>query len=58
MSATEVSRYWPELVPLIQSRRLRPQHVVTHSYAMADAGQAYSDYAARSHGILKPVLVP
>ena len=58
MYATEVWRYWPELVPLVLAGRLRPEEVVTHSFPLAVGADAYARYAARMDGMLKPVLVP
>lgn len=58
MYATEVSRYWPELIPMVRSGRLQAEAVITHSFAMSDGAQAYSDYDKRLNGILKPILIP
>lgn len=53
-----IPRYWPELVPLVQAGRLRPEQFITHRRALSDGPEIYSLFAARADGILKAVMTP
>ena len=58
MKTAPVHQTWPQLVPLVQSGALPTEGVFTHSFALADAAEAYAAVAARSADCLKVVLVP
>ena len=51
-----VPKWWPELVPLIQGGRLRPERYITHHMPLADGAEAYRLFDAREDGVLKMVL--
>ena len=51
-----VPKWWPELVPLIQGGRLRPERYITHQMPLSDGAEAYRLFDARQAGALKMVL--
>jgi 2-desacetyl-2-hydroxyethyl bacteriochlorophyllide A dehydrogenase len=53
-----VPEHWPELVPLLQQGRLRPERFVSHTLPLADGARAYDIFDRRSDGALKMVLAP
>ena len=53
-----VVRYWPDLIPLIQSGRLKPEQYITGEFPLSRGPEAYRDFANRTAGTLKTVLVP
>lgn len=53
-----VPAYWPKIVPLIQSGRIRPEQFITHRVALADGAEAYAQFDRREAGMLKTVLRP
>ncbi len=53
-----VPRYWPALVPLIQSGRLRPERFISHVLPLGEGPRAYEIFDAREDGALKMVLRP
>jgi 2-desacetyl-2-hydroxyethyl bacteriochlorophyllide A dehydrogenase len=53
-----VQETWPELIPLLQSGRLKPQHVISHRLPLSDGARAYEMFDARQDGALKMVLTP
>lgn len=53
-----VQSYWPKLVPLIQSGRLKPERVITHRMGLSDGAEAYAMFANRKDGVMKVVLDP
>lgn len=53
-----IPRYWPELIPLVQSGRLKPERFITHRAPLSDGAAIYAAFAARNDGILKAVLLP
>jgi len=58
MTTAPVHRTWAELVPMVQSGRLRTDGIFTHEFALADAAEAYAAVAARSAGCVKVLLRP
>ncbi len=55
---TEVSRYWDDLVPLIQHKRIKPEQFVTDRIPLSDGAEAYRKFDRREAGTLKVVLYP
>ena len=53
-----VARYWPDLIPLIQSGRLKPERCITGELPLSRGPEAYKKFANRKAGTLKTVLVP
>jgi len=51
-----VPKWWPELVPLIQGGRLKPERYITHHMPLEDGAEAYRLFDAREAGALKMVL--
>lgn len=58
MGTCSVAAHWPELIPLVQQRRLRPERFVTHSTSLADGAEAYRVFDGRLEGALKVVMRP
>ncbi len=53
-----VQETWPELIPLLQSGRLKPERVISHRLSLSDGAEAYRMFDAREDGALKMVLTP
>jgi threonine dehydrogenase-like Zn-dependent dehydrogenase len=53
-----VPEHWPELVPLLQNGRLRPERFISHVLPLSDGPHAYQLFDARAEGALKMVLKP
>lgn len=53
-----VPQEWPELIPLLQGGRLRPERFITHRMALSEGAEAYAKFDAREAGTLKVVLTP
>ncbi|HQT54888.1 MAG TPA: zinc-binding dehydrogenase [Phenylobacterium sp.] len=53
-----VPKWWPELIPLIQGGRLRPERYITHQMPLSEGAEAYRLFDAREAGALKMVLTP
>ena len=51
-----VPKWWPELIPLIQGGRLKPERYITHHMPLEDGAEAYRLFDAREAGALKMVL--
>lgn len=49
---------WGDLVPLLQSGRLRPQNVFTHEMPLSKGAEAYALFDSRSDGVMKVMLDP
>jgi len=58
MKTAPVHQTWPQLVPLIQSGRLRTDGIFTHSFPLSEAASAYSAVAERSADCIKVVMRP
>lgn len=58
MTTAPVQSTWADLVPLVQSGRLDPTGIFTHTYPLAEAATAYAAVAARSSDCLKVLLTP
>lgn len=50
--------YIPRLLPLIEQGRLNPSELISHSFDLDKAEQAYELFASRKDGVLKVVLTP
>ncbi len=55
---TEVSRYWEDLIPLIQEKRIRPERFITERVPLSAGVEAYKKFERREAGTLKAVLYP
>ena len=53
-----VGLYWPALIPLVQSGRLRPDRFVTHTLPLGDGPEAYTKLDLKRDEALKIILVP
>lgn len=51
-----VPRYWPAIVPLVQSGRLKPERFLTHRMKLEDGAEAYRLFDAREDGVLKTIM--
>jgi threonine dehydrogenase-like Zn-dependent dehydrogenase len=51
-----VPKWWPELVPLVQGGRLKPERYITHTLPLDQGAEAYRLFDARQAGALKMVL--
>lgn len=53
-----VPQEWPELIPLVQSGRIKPERYVTHTLGLSEGVRAYDLFDRRADGVLKMVLDP
>jgi 2-desacetyl-2-hydroxyethyl bacteriochlorophyllide A dehydrogenase len=53
-----VPETWPELIPLIQGGRLKPERYISHTLPLSDGEKAYQMFDGRKDGALKMVLTP
>lgn len=53
-----VPETWDELIPLVQSGRLRPEGVFTHRMALSEGTSAYEIFDQRRDGVMKVLLDP
>lgn len=53
-----IPRTWSQLVPLVQSGRIRPEGLITHRMGLSEAADAYRLFDSRADGVLKIVLDP
>ncbi|MFT5775809.1 alcohol dehydrogenase family protein [Hyphomonas sp.] len=53
-----VPAQWPELIPLIQAGKLRPERTVTHHMPLSEGAEAYRMFDARENGAMKMILKP
>ncbi len=53
-----IQSFWPELVPLVQAGRIRPERVITHRMTLAQGAEAYRVFDAREDGVMKVLLSP
>ncbi|MEB3020107.1 alcohol dehydrogenase catalytic domain-containing protein [[Mycobacterium] crassicus] len=58
MTTAPVQQTWPQLVPLLQSGRLKVDGIFTTEMALDDAADAYRAVAARSGDVVKVILTP
>eukprot|EP00879_Flechtneria_rotunda_P000578 GHRR01000686.1.p1 GENE.GHRR01000686.1~~GHRR01000686.1.p1 ORF type:complete len:446 (+),score=129.49 GHRR01000686.1:589-1926(+) len=55
---TPVQRYWPHLLPKVQSGELKPSLVITHVLPLEDAPKGYELFNDKKDGCIKVVLQP
>lgn len=53
-----VQSHWPELIPLVRSKRLKPERFISHRMALKDGAEAYRMFDGKIDGTLKVVLTP
>ncbi|NBB16470.1 alcohol dehydrogenase catalytic domain-containing protein [Caulobacter sp. SLTY] len=53
-----VQETWPELIPLVQAGRLKPERVISHRLPLSDGAEAYAMFDGRKDGALKMILTP
>lgn len=53
-----VQEQWDDLVPLLQSGRLRPESVFTHRLPLSQGADAYALFDSRRDGVMKILLDP
>lgn len=58
IGACSVSEEWGELVPLVQSGRLRPERYISHRLSLSDGARAYQLFDRREEGAMKIMLAP
>ena len=58
MGQTHVQRLLPELLEHIENGDLRPEAIITHRMALADAARGYQLFNDKTEGCRKVVLVP
>lgn len=51
-----VPQEWPELIPLIQSGRLKPERYISHTLPLSDGAHAYDIFDRRIDGAMKMVF--
>jgi threonine dehydrogenase-like Zn-dependent dehydrogenase len=52
-----VPEHWPELIPLVQAGRLRPERYISHVLPLREGARAYAMSDGRADGVLKVMLV-
>ena len=55
---TEISRFWPELVPMVQLGRIHPEQFISDHFALAEGLKAYDRAIKREPGVLKIMMRP
>jgi threonine dehydrogenase-like Zn-dependent dehydrogenase len=53
-----VQSHWPELIPLVRNKRLKPERFITHRMTLRDGAEAYRLFDGKIDGTLKVVLTP
>ncbi|KCZ51410.1 hypothetical protein HY29_05965 [Hyphomonas beringensis] len=53
-----VPEQWPELVPLLQAGKLRPERTISHHMPLSEGAEAYRMFDARENGAMKMILKP
>jgi len=53
-----VPQEWPELIPLVQSGRIKPERYIRHTLGLSEGARAYDLIDRRADGALKMVLDP
>ncbi|MDO9336949.1 MAG: alcohol dehydrogenase [Caulobacteraceae bacterium] len=53
-----VQETWPELIPLLQAGRLKPERMISHRLPLSAGAEAYAMFDGRKDGALKMVLTP
>ena len=55
---TEVHKFWPALVPMLQQKRIRPEQFITERVSLDKGPEAYAKFDRREGGTLKALLLP
>jgi threonine dehydrogenase-like Zn-dependent dehydrogenase len=58
MNQCNVRRYMPHLLDLIRRKVVDAKALITHRVPLEEVGDAYQMFARKTHGCIKPVLVP
>jgi len=58
MNQCNVRRYMPHLLDLIRQGLVDAKGIITHRVPLEEVGDAYEMFARKTHGCIKPVLVP
>jgi threonine dehydrogenase-like Zn-dependent dehydrogenase len=53
-----VQSHWPELIPLVRGRRLKPERFITHRMALKEGPEAYRIFDGKIDGTLKVLMTP
>jgi threonine dehydrogenase-like Zn-dependent dehydrogenase len=51
-----VPQEWPELIPLVQSGRIKPERYISHTLPLSDGKHAYDIFDRRVDGAMKMVF--
>ena len=51
-----VPQEWPDLVPLVQSGRLKPERYISHKFDLSEGAHAYDLFDRRADGAMKMVF--
>ena len=51
-----VPAMWPDLVPLVQAGKLRPEAMISHHMNLSEGAEAYRRFNGREDGAMKMVL--
>ncbi|QFU75778.1 theronine dehydrogenase [Halioglobus maricola] len=49
---------WPELIPMLQSGRIKGEGVFTHHFDLSDGAEAYRMFDAQEDGVMKLLITP
>lgn len=58
MGVAGITDSWPELIPLIQSGRIKGEGVFSHHFDLSQGAEAYRMFNAREDGVIKVMLTP
>ncbi|ODU67926.1 MAG: hypothetical protein ABT11_18605 [Novosphingobium sp. SCN 66-18] len=56
--ATEITRYWQDLIALLQAGRISPERFITSRYNLSDGTAAYRQFSNNKAENLKTILFP
>ena len=55
---TEIARYWPQIIPMIQAGRIHPEQFISDRVSLGEGLDAYKRATERSGGVLKIIMRP
>lgn len=58
MGIARITGCWQELIPLVQSGRIKGEGLFTHSFDLSDGAEAYRMFDAREDGVIKVMITP
>ena len=58
IGANPIQCFWPELIPLMQQGRLKPERFITHRMPLSEGLAAYRIFDNKLDGVLKPIMTP